>query len=147
MSAAPGSVLVLGAAGYIGGGIAAAFRRAGWVVYGVGRSQRAVDAMQRAEVRPVRGSGFRDVDADLIRSCSIVIDAVGFTTKQESLANIHAVADGMLSCVRARASKRCRSVRVSVPSPHVVVPLTLSSQACHMHPGPVPDGVACVYQG
>lgn len=73
------SVFIVGAAGYIGGGVASAFRRAGFRVYGLVRSEKDVAALERKEIIPVRGS-LEDVASysALLSECSIIVDAVGF---------------------------------------------------------------------
>ena len=47
------SVLVIGATGYIGEGIAKAFRRFGYKVYGVTRDEKKKDQLLRNEIIPV----------------------------------------------------------------------------------------------
>eukprot|EP01113_Clastostelium_recurvatum_P041330 TRINITY_DN6549_c0_g1_i2.p1 TRINITY_DN6549_c0_g1~~TRINITY_DN6549_c0_g1_i2.p1 ORF type:complete len:315 (-),score=61.19 TRINITY_DN6549_c0_g1_i2:108-1025(-) len=72
------SVLVIGAGGYIGEGVARAFRRAGYHVYGVTRSDKAADTLTRNEIVPVKGS-LDDPSSfsSVIDRCSIIVDAVG----------------------------------------------------------------------
>jgi nucleoside-diphosphate-sugar epimerase len=70
-------VLVVGAAGYIGGGVARAFRRAGYLVYGLIRHESARDQLLREEIIPILGSinkpeGFKSA----IEDCSIIIDGI-----------------------------------------------------------------------
>jgi nucleoside-diphosphate-sugar epimerase len=51
----PPSVLVVGAAGYIGDGVARAFRRAGYLTYGVIRDEKQREHLVRNEIIPVIG--------------------------------------------------------------------------------------------
>ena len=77
------SVLVIGASGYIGLGIALAFRRAGYRVYGLIRNAKFSNTLLQNEIEPIVAKAFDDVQpfADLLASCSIIIDAVGYTPK------------------------------------------------------------------
>ncbi|KAJ6001010.1 hypothetical protein N7481_001419 [Penicillium waksmanii] len=52
----PKNVLVSGANGYIGNAVARAFARAGWVSYGLVRSERAATSLAAEEILPVIGS-------------------------------------------------------------------------------------------
>ncbi|KAL4957604.1 hypothetical protein BDW69DRAFT_200452 [Aspergillus filifer] len=51
----PRTVLVTGANGYIGNAVARAFSRAGWLTYGLVRSQSAAISLQTEEILPVIG--------------------------------------------------------------------------------------------
>jgi UDP-glucose 4-epimerase len=75
------SVFVIGASGYIGLGVALAFRRAGYRVYGLIRNENHSNTLLQHEIEPVVAQAFNDVQSfsDLLASCSIIIDAVGFT--------------------------------------------------------------------
>ncbi len=77
------SVFVVGASGYIGLGVALAFRRAGYRVYGLIRNEKHVNSLLQNEIEPVVAPTFDDVKsfADLLASSSIIIDAVGYTPK------------------------------------------------------------------
>jgi len=46
---------VVGAAGYIGGGVARAFRRAGYLVYGLICHESVCDQLLREEIIPILG--------------------------------------------------------------------------------------------
>ncbi len=77
------SVFVVGAGGYIGLGVALAFRRAGYRVYGLIRNEKYVNTLLQNEIEPIVVPTFDDVQpfADLLASSSIIIDAVGYTPK------------------------------------------------------------------
>jgi len=77
------SVFVVGAGGYIGLGVALAFRRAGYRVYGLIRNEKYVNILIQNEIEPIVAPTFDDVQpfADLLASSSIIIDAVGYTPK------------------------------------------------------------------
>jgi NAD(P)-dependent dehydrogenase (short-subunit alcohol dehydrogenase family) len=49
------AVLVVGAGGYIGDGVARAFRRAGYQTYGVIRHEKQKEHLLRNEITPVIG--------------------------------------------------------------------------------------------
>lgn len=57
---APKNVLVTGANGYIGNAVARAFARAGWIAYGLVRSEQAATSLAAEEILPVIG-GIDDV--------------------------------------------------------------------------------------
>jgi UDP-glucose 4-epimerase len=73
------SVFVAGATGYIGEGIAKAFRRAGYKVYGLVRDQQRAQQLIRQEIIPVVAN-IEDTDsyADVLAQCSVIVDAVGW---------------------------------------------------------------------
>ena len=75
------SVLVIGASGYIGLGVAIGFRRAGYGVYGLIRNGKHSTTLLQHEIEPIVAQAFDDIQscADLLASCSIIIDAVGYT--------------------------------------------------------------------
>ena len=75
------SVFVIGASGYIGLGVAIGFRRAGYRVYGLIRNGKYSNVLLQHEIEPIIAQAFDDIQsfADLLASCSIVIDAVGYT--------------------------------------------------------------------
>jgi NAD(P)-dependent dehydrogenase (short-subunit alcohol dehydrogenase family) len=77
------SVFVIGASGYIGKGIALAFRRAGYRVYGLIRNEKHARNLIENEIEPIVTQTFDNVQpfADILNSCSIIIDAVGYTPK------------------------------------------------------------------
>ena len=70
------SVLVLGATGYIGGGVARAFRREGAKVYGGTRSSEKAKGLIRDEIIPVIMPDVLDVAsyADVIAQCDIIVN-------------------------------------------------------------------------
>jgi len=69
------SVLVLGATGYIGYGVAKAFRRAGYKVYGVTRTESSRDQLVADEIIPIISDITKPQDyKDVILSCSIIVD-------------------------------------------------------------------------
>ena len=72
------SVFVAGAAGYIGEGVALAFRRAGFRVYGLVRNPSKAETLSRNEVTPVIAN-LEDVEAykHILDKCAVVVDAVG----------------------------------------------------------------------
>lgn len=72
-------VLVVGASGYIGEGVARAFRRAGYRVYGVVRKHdpKVWEHLLRNEITPVQGDlGSPEKYKDIIKECSIFVDAI-----------------------------------------------------------------------
>ncbi|CAF2753867.1 unnamed protein product [Rotaria sp. Silwood2] len=77
------SVLIFGASGYIGLGVALGMRRAGYRVYGMIRNAKHSAMLVQNEIEPIVASSFDDVQqfANVLASCSIIIDAVGFNQK------------------------------------------------------------------
>ena len=77
------SVFVIGANGYIGLGVALAFRRAGYRVYGLIRNEKLANTLLKNEIEPVVAQAFDDVQqfVDILNTCSIIIDAVGYQPK------------------------------------------------------------------
>ncbi len=80
------SVCVFGASGYIGLGVAEGLRRAGYRVYGLIRNEKHSATLIQNEIEPIVAKSFDNVQsfADVLASCSIIIDAVGFTPKLSS---------------------------------------------------------------
>ncbi|KAL0477160.1 nsdhl [Acrasis kona] len=73
------SVFVSGATGYIGNGVARAFRRAGYKVYGLLRNQAKANKLLKDEIIPVVASVDQvDEYKDILKQCSIIVDAVGY---------------------------------------------------------------------
>jgi UDP-glucose 4-epimerase len=74
------SVLVFGANGYIGLGMALGLRRSGFHVYGVIRNSRQSLFLIQNEIEPIVVESFDKVDlfADQLTKCSVIVDAVGF---------------------------------------------------------------------
>jgi UDP-glucose 4-epimerase len=89
------SVFIVGASGYIGLGIATAFRRAGWKVFGLVRSEEKAAYLRKLEIIPVIGdqssiSSYREV----LCGCSVIVDAIGFNQPTsgkflQSIVDIH----------------------------------------------------------
>lgn len=77
------SVFVIGAGGYIGKGVALAFRRAGYRVYGLVRNEKYSNDLLQQEIEPIVTPSFDDLESltDVLTSCSIIIDAVGYNAK------------------------------------------------------------------
>ena len=89
------SVIVIGASGYIGLGVALAYRRAGYRVCGLIRDEKFSNTLLQKEIEPVVAESFEKIEkfADLLASCSIIIDAVGYTanlSKKLLEAGVHA---------------------------------------------------------
>jgi len=68
---------VVGAGGYIGDGVARAFRRAGYRVYGVVRKEAQEAHLLANEIIPVKGD-LKDPQLyeEIIEECSVIVDAV-----------------------------------------------------------------------
>jgi len=79
------SVLVFGAGGYIGEGVALAFRRYGYKVYGVIRNDAKKKFLIDNEIIPVIGdqSKIADLKEYIIKS-QIIVDAIGLTSHSRS---------------------------------------------------------------
>jgi UDP-glucose 4-epimerase len=77
------SVFVIGANGYIGRGVALAFRRAGYRVYGLIRNEQHSNDLLKNEIEPLVADKFDDLQpfTDILASCSIIVDAVGYKAK------------------------------------------------------------------
>jgi len=72
------SVVVVGAAGYIGQAVALAFRRAGFKVYGVVRNEEKAKILKQNEVHIIVGDiKSPDTFKDHLKHAAVVIDAVG----------------------------------------------------------------------
>jgi len=74
-------VLVFGAGGYIGEGVAAAFRRQGYIVYGVIRNEKKSSQLLKREIIPVIGDQ-NNLEAlkTHIEQSAIVVDAIGMNS-------------------------------------------------------------------
>ena len=74
------SVLVFGANGYIGLGVALGLRRSGFHVYGVIRNNRHAALLAQNEIEPIVVDAFDQVDAfaQQLAKCSVIVDAVGY---------------------------------------------------------------------
>lgn len=81
------SVAILGASGYIGLGIALAYRRSGYRVYGLVRSDKFNNAFAQNEIIPVVVKDFGNVAeySEILSQCSVIIDAIGYTPKLSKL--------------------------------------------------------------
>lgn len=77
------TVFVIGASGYIGLGVALAYRRAGYRVYGLIRNAKHSNTLLQNEIEPIVAQTFDDVQpfADALNSSSIIIDAIGYLPK------------------------------------------------------------------
>lgn len=77
------SVFVIGANGYIGLGVALAFRRAGYRVYGLIRNEKSSNVLLQNEIEPLIASSFDDLQQfnEILTSSSIIIDTVGYQPK------------------------------------------------------------------
>ena len=77
------SVFIIGASGYIGLGVALAFRRSGYRVYGLIRNEKHSNTLLQNEIEPIVTQTFDNIQpfADQLASCSIIIDTVGYTPK------------------------------------------------------------------
>ncbi|CAF1096324.1 unnamed protein product [Adineta steineri] len=80
------SVFVIGASGYIGLGVAQAFRRAGYRVYGLIRNEKYSNILLENEIEPIVAQTFDDLQsfADTLALCSIIVDTVGYNAKLSS---------------------------------------------------------------
>jgi len=73
------SVLVVGATGYIGDGIARAFRRAGYRVYGLTRHESTASYLLENEIIPIVGDISKPESfKDTILESGIIIDGAGY---------------------------------------------------------------------
>lgn len=78
-------VLVLGANGYIGNAVARAFVRAGWITYGLIRSDKNSRALQNEEILPIIGSiDDRDSHGEIRAQLPSALDAIVSTTEDHS---------------------------------------------------------------
>ncbi|KAL9643992.1 hypothetical protein ABK040_005460 [Willaertia magna] len=82
------SVFIAGAGGYIGQGVTFAFRRAGFRVYGLVRSQSKASVLLKNEIIPIVAD-LQDVNAykDVLVKCSVIVDAVGMGEHTELFLN------------------------------------------------------------
>ena len=73
------TVFVAGASGYIGWGVTQAFRRAGFTVYGLVRTQEKAKFLRQHEIIPVLASGLDDVESykAVLDKCQVIVDAIG----------------------------------------------------------------------
>lgn len=76
------NVLVTGANGFIGNAVARAFSRAGWITYGLIRSEAAAQSLQCEEIVPVLGQ-IDDVDShqSILQQLPRTLDAIVSTTE------------------------------------------------------------------
>lgn len=88
------TVFVIGAGGYIGEGIALAFRRHGYKVYGLVRNPKASSFLLKNEIIPVIGD-LNNIDSwkSILQSSSIIVDAVGYNTSSKT--NIDLIAQAV----------------------------------------------------
>ncbi|KAG2378855.1 hypothetical protein C9374_008003 [Naegleria lovaniensis] len=81
-------VLILGANGYIGLGVAKAFSRNGFKVYGSVRSDKHVTTLQQNEIIPIVASTFSDLvqnHQQLLFDVSVLIDTIGLTEQTQQI--------------------------------------------------------------
>jgi len=77
----PGSVLVLGASGYISLAVARAFRKAGYHVYGLIRSEGNKSLLLSNEIVPVIGDGAKvEQYKEYIEGCSVIVECTSTMT-------------------------------------------------------------------
>ncbi|KAL4737220.1 hypothetical protein BDV11DRAFT_192288 [Aspergillus similis] len=78
----PSTVLVTGANGYIGNAVARAFSRAGWITFGLVRSEPAARSLQLEEILPVLGQ-IDDIDSHgaILHQLPKTLDAIVSTTE------------------------------------------------------------------
>jgi nucleoside-diphosphate-sugar epimerase len=70
------NIFITGATGYIGFNVARAYRRAGYAVWGLTRSQEKARILSRHEIRPVVGSMQKTEGwAETAKNCSVLIHA------------------------------------------------------------------------
>ncbi len=74
-------VLVAGAGGYIGEAVAHAFRRAGFIVYGILRSEAKAVELGRKEIITLIGDYTDPKFIPAMKDCAIIIDAVGYNSE------------------------------------------------------------------
>ncbi|KAL4779553.1 hypothetical protein BJX76DRAFT_365136 [Aspergillus varians] len=76
------TVLVTGANGYIGNAVARAFSRAGWITYGLVRSESAALSLQADEIVPVQGQ-IDDIEShqSILQQLPPTLDAIVSTTE------------------------------------------------------------------
>lgn len=96
-------VFVTGAAGYIGEGVALAFRRHGYRVYGLVRSAEQARSLRQKEITAVIGkqddpSSYKHILAE----CAIVVDAIGHNAFSQKFVEL--VVDAHASRVKAHPS-------------------------------------------
>ncbi len=76
------TVLVCGAGGLIGTAVSSAFRRAGWRVHGLIRSEKHTEFLLANEIVPLIGDIEQpDTYLEVARLCSVVVDASGCNAK------------------------------------------------------------------
>jgi nucleoside-diphosphate-sugar epimerase len=81
-------VFVAGASGYIGEEVAAAFRRAGYIVYGLIRNATKKNHLLKKEIIPVVGElGDPTKYIKYLESASVIVDAVGINEHSNTLWN------------------------------------------------------------
>jgi hypothetical protein len=110
-------VFVLGAAGYIGEGVALAFRRNGYKVHGLVRNEAKAKQLLRNEIQPILAS-VEDVKAykDILIRCSIVVDAVGFGDTSELFLKVVEDAANVRNSQDAQPLYKVPSLPLPLPS-------------------------------
>ncbi|MEO8277507.1 MAG: NAD-dependent epimerase/dehydratase family protein [Thermoanaerobaculia bacterium] len=100
------NVFVTGSTGYIGGAVAAAFRRAGHHVFGLARSSDKARALAREEVVPVLGD-LAEPESFLAvaRGCDILVHCAS-EHSSSTVSRDRAAIDALLEAVRDAAAPR-----------------------------------------
>lgn len=99
-------LFITGATGHIGFGVATAFRRAGWKVWGLTRSQKKATWLARNEVHPVIGS-LQEPDAFTgIAAKSDVIIHAGVDYEADTAALDKATVQSLLSVARKSSDSK-----------------------------------------
>jgi len=84
-----GDVFVVGAGGYIGEGVAVAFRRHGYRVYGLVRDAKKAKKLAKNEIIPIVADQLDSSKyLEILKKCNIVIDAVGMSENSEKFLQI-----------------------------------------------------------
>ena len=81
-------VLILAANGYIGLGVAQAFSRNGFKIYGSVRSDKHVTILQQNEIIPIIAQNFSDLvqhHHQLLLGVSVLVDAIGLTDQTQQI--------------------------------------------------------------
>jgi len=99
-------VFVFGCGGYIGLGVARAFRAAGHRVFGLIRSANQANALIQEEITPVFGAqNEREKYESVLSSCAVIVDAIGMTEFSAKLLEICIEAPQKLIKERGQAFK------------------------------------------
>ncbi len=100
------NVFVTGSTGYIGGAVAAAFRRSGHRVFGLARSSESARALAREEVVPVLGDiAVPESYLAVTRGCDILVHCAS-EHSSETVERDRAAIDSLLAAVRGASAPR-----------------------------------------